>query len=252
MICDDIASSLGFGCVPLTEDARVAMILTPFKFTDGEAVPVFIESHQGGLVRFFDDGQMLMHFRGRGLQLDDKRRLRFLTSAAAPFEAVMTAAGELEVWSRRGETQDAFRRYVSAALAIVDWEREQEGLGADLSLFVDEVGLALRAWKPGAPIVEAPEFTGVTGQTYRLDYLFEGKGVVATSLHPISLAASVKKLLDIRSAPRNERLELLSVIDDRPDPAQAGKDGLVLQVVGEVIPFTRLVHLAQVASSARH
>lgn len=248
MICHALPTLLGLDCVPITDDGKIAMIETPFTFDDGDSLPVFVQD-RGAQVRFFDDGGVLMHFRGRGISFTDKRRSRFIRAAAEPFGAVLNEAGELEVWASAGDAPAAFSRYLSTLLAITQWEREQQGVVGDITQFIDEVGVYLHAWKPHAQLAPAPEYRGVTGQVYQLDWKMDDQGVIATTVHPAAMAAAVKKLLDIRSAPENKDVSLLAVIDDRSDSKTAAKDSLVLQVVANVLPFGRLVALAASAAT---
>jgi hypothetical protein len=89
MICNNLTNLLGVECVPLNEAGNVAFISTPFSFDDGEGVPVFAEV-VAGQVRFFDDSGVMMHFIGRGVRLDDRKRLRFITTAAEAGGARLT------------------------------------------------------------------------------------------------------------------------------------------------------------------
>lgn len=248
MICDHLASLLGISCVPLTDDGNVAMIATPLQFEDGEALPVFVEL-TNSLVRFFDDGGVMMHFRARGLKLDDGRAHRFIRTAGDDHGVRLNERGEFEVLVPLERAPSAFARYVSALLQLTRWERDQEGVGAELEQFIEEVAFYLQAWKPHAQFLREPSFSGITGRQFKLDFLFDGVGVVATNLHHQAMSSTVRKLLDIRTSPHNAGAKLMAVIDDREEPEQAEKDGLVLQTVAQVLPFSRLVELAGGQSS---
>lgn len=242
MICANLSSLLGISCHALADDGSVAMIETSFMFDDGDMLPIFVQS-VSEQIRFFDDGGVLMHFRGRGLRLDDKRRMKFIRSATEPYGVTINDHGEVEVWSRGDDAPSTFARYLAALVSLTTWERDQDGVNSDASLFVDEVGMYLRAWKPEVEFTEGPEYTGISGQIIRLDFRFDGAGVIATGLHANAVASSIKKLLDIRSAPRNAELKLLAVIDDRAEPRGLAKDGLILQVVADVLPFSVLTKM---------
>lgn len=240
MICDQLGSLLGFECMPLNEAGNVAFISTPFVFDDGESVPVYAELANGQL-RFFDDGATVLHFLGRGLRLDDKRRLRFISKAAEQFGSVLNEAGEIEVWDNLENASQAFAKYVSTLLSITSWEQEQRGVEVDTALLVDEVVMALRAWRPDAELITDPQpMLGISGQVHRLDLRFNGQGVVATGPHPNSVSANLRKLVDIRSLIANQGETFLVVIDDRIDPEGADREARVLQTVATVMPFTAL------------
>jgi len=239
MICDDISALLGFHCLPMNGDGTVVKIEVPFRFDDGDAMPVFAESFAGGQqVRFFDDCGVLMHFSGRGMDFDDGRRAKFVRAAASNHGVCFSDGGELEAWASINEAASAFARYMSALLQIVSWERDQRGVSTDTALFVEEVAMYLKVWKPNASLTPDPEFDGISGQRHKLDFLFDGKGVVATGCHQIAAAAALWKMLDIRGA--GSQPPFLVVIDDRPSSADAEREGLVMQTVAEVLPFTNL------------
>jgi hypothetical protein len=238
--------------MPLNEAGDIAFISTPFQFDDGEPVPAFAEA-AGGRLRFFDDGATMMHFLGRGLSLDDKRRLRFLTKAAELHGAVLNEAGEIEVWAHPDNASEAFAKYVSTLLSVTAWEHEQRDVTIDTALLVDEVAMALRAWRPDAPLDhEPPPLIGISGQEHRVDLWFGGEGVVATSPHPNAVGASLRKLVDIRSSPSNEGLKFLVVIDDRADPGGAAREARVLQAVATVMPMSALEQRGRSARPSLH
>lgn len=239
MICSQLTSLLGLECSPIDEDGTIALIECPFSFDDGDALPIFVQQ-TNGQIRFFDDGGVLLHFAGRGIALGDKRRSKFIRNAAEPFGANLSEDGNVEVWSSESDAPSAFANFLSTLLSIVAWEREQRGTNSDLALLVEEVAMCLRAWKPDADMIRDPDFQGISGQIYKLDFLFDGQGIVATSAHPNAVSSVIKKLLDIRTLPSNASLKLLAIIDDRKDQDAAKRDSLVIQSVSEVMPFTTL------------
>lgn len=245
MICTSISQMLGINCHPLNEDGSVAMLETPFAFADGAELPIFVEK-LANHVRFFDDGGVILHFLGRGLQFDDGRRARFIKNAADPFGVSLNQMGELEVWTSAQSAPEAFARYLSTLLAISAWEKEQAGVVPEISFLVDEVAFHLRAWKPNAQLIERPQYTGVSGQVYTLDLEFDGRPVVAIGTHPTTVSTATKKLVDVRAGDQAAASRVLIVLDDREDPEAAAKDALILNNLGEVMPMTSLTKMSGV------
>lgn len=239
MICDQLTSLLGFDCYPLADGGQVALVQTPFRFSDGAALPVFVEMINGR-VRFFDDGATLRHFLGRGLRIENRKHASFLINAATKHGAFFTESGEVEAWAAAEGSQKAFSSFLSSMLAIAAWEMEQEGLETDTSVFVEEVALALRAWKPSAAITVEPEFEGVSGKHYKLNFLVDGQPVAVTGSHANSVSALLHRLLDIHGRPANTGFKPLVIIDDRPDPEAARREASIIQNVSTVMPFTSL------------
>jgi len=249
MICSQISSLIGISCHPLTDDGDVAMIDTSFAFEDGAGIPVYVEK-VGEHVRFFDDGGVILHLRGRGVNLDDNRKTRFIKSLAEPVGVTLSDMGELEIWANAKDSPSAFAKYISAMLALVRWEHDQIGVGTDMTLFIGEVAFCLRALKPGAELIEEPEYRGISGHVYKLDFNFDGSAVIAISTHPNSVSSAAKKLLDIRGAEENSGLKVLVVIDDRPDEEGAKNEGRILDSVANVWMMSRLEKQAGLARLA--
>lgn len=244
MICDCLHTTLGLSCHPLNEDGSMAVVSTPFTFDDGDGVPVFVET-VGGHVRFFDDGEILLHFMGRGLSFEDSRKTKFIRNIATTHGLVFTEDGELEVWTNPSEAPSAFARFVAGLLAIVDWERSQKGVSADASLLIEEVAMCIRSWKRDAEIKPEPEYVGISGHTYKLDFSVDGEAIVAITPHPASVSAALKKMVDIISAPANAGLSIQVVLDDRSQPEEARSEGVILNAVANVLMMSTLEKLAQ-------
>lgn len=249
MICQDLSKLLGFDCSPLTDGGDVALISTPFRFDDGDAIPVFVETTHKQ-IRFFDDGGALMHFIGRGVRIENKKQATFLSNAAARNGAVFSEEGEIEVWASLDRANEAFAKYIASMLDLASWERDQRGANTDTSLFVDEVALALRAWKPAANITVGPPFNGISGKSYKLDFLVDGKAVIATGTHHNSVSSVLHKLVDIHGLLSNSDTPFLVIFDNRADPDAAERESKVVQSVASTMKFTDLESNAQTSATA--
>jgi hypothetical protein len=246
MICTQISNLIGIACHPLNEDGSIAMIDTAFAFDDGDGIPVYLEKI-GGQVRFFDDGETILHFYGRGVKIDSAKKTRFIKNIAATNGVTLTDMGVLEIWAPESQAPSAFASYMSAMVGLTGWEKDQTGLSTDISLLITEVAQCLHAWKPNAQLTEDPEYIGISGESYKLDFDFNGEAVIAISPHHSAVGAAVKKLLDIKSAPKNSGLKVLVVIDDRYDSKAAKKEGLIMDALATVWPMTRLEKQAGMA-----
>lgn len=249
MICSNISTLLGIKCHPLNDDGSVAMLETPFQFEDGDSVPVFLE-RQGSKVRFFDDGNVILHFRGRGVSIENNRQTRFIRNLAEPNGVRLSDTGELEIWASAEEASAAFAKFMATLTQLTSWERDQIGLSTDTSLLIIEVAQCLRAWKPHVPLIERPKYIGVSGQEYHLDFDFDGEGVIAISPHHIAVNAAIKKLLDIKSRPEHSDLKVMAVLDDRYDSKTAKREGLIIDALASVWLMSKLE--AKAGLTARH
>lgn len=249
MICQQLNTLLGFDCSPLSESGDIAFVSTPFKFSDGDSVPVFVEK-VGGQVRFFDDGQALMHFIGRGVRMENKKHASFLFNAATKNGAAFTEAGEIEAWASADMAHEAFAKYINTFISLTTWEAEQAGTNTDMTLFVEEVAMALRAWKPSAQIVLDQPIQGISGRTYKIDFVVDGELIAVTGAHPNSIGSVLHKLVDVRGLVANAQVAFTVVIDDRVDPEAARRESLIVQSVGRVFPFTELERAAPASTTA--
>jgi hypothetical protein len=241
MICNELTKLLGISCQQLTE--HVALVDTSFAFNDGESIPLFIEKI-GPQVRLFDDGGTLLHFLGRGLTLDGKK-VKFIKSIAEPNGVTLSPEGVLELWSQEGNVPTAFAKYISTIVGIIDWEGRHLGISTDISILIDEIGICLRAWKPDVNLVAEPEYFGISGQKFKLDYFFDDFAVIGVTPHHSSVGGALRKLIDIKSKPENSDLKILAVMDDRYDSENAKKESLVIEAIAHVWKMTKLQEQAR-------
>ena len=239
MICTNIFNLTGIRCHPLNDDGSIAMISTPFTFEDGDPIPVYIE-RIGNSIRIFDDGEVLLHFHGRGLFIDNAKKTRFIRNILEENKVSLNKSGEIEVIANESLASVAFSNYVRALISIALWEKDNIGFSSEASLLVSEVEQYLKTWKPKANLVISPEYFGVSGQKYNLDFNLDGEAVVAINPHHSAISSAIKKLLDIKSRPENSNLNILAIIDDRRDKEGAKKGGLIMEALATVWPITRL------------
>lgn len=248
MICSHLSELTGLSCYPLNDDGSVAMIATPFVFEDGDEVPVFVENI-AGKVRFFDDGGVLMHFLGRGLKFDSKKKSRFIQSIAGSNGAAMNDDGEIEVWSSVADAGVGFAKYMSTILELVSWEKEQKDVNHDMALFIEEVAFCLMSWKKHSTLTRQPEYKGISGHLHKLDFALDGEAIVAIAPRARSVSAALRKMIDVTSSPANQDLTIKVILDDRKDPEGAKAESLVLGAVSDVLMMTRLEYLAHSPAS---
>lgn len=249
MICHRMSEILGITCHPLTDDGLVAMIDSPFRYRDGDDVPIFVEK-LGPHIRFFDDGGALLHLFSRGISLDDHRKTKFIKSIAEANDVQLNSLGELEIWSTEKDAPAAFANYLCAILSLVKWEADQIGVSTDISLYLDEVAMCLRAWKPLSEVTAGPEYTGISGHTYKLDFSVDRDAVIAITPHHASVSSAAKKLLDIRATEEYAELKIIVIMDDRQEADAAKREGRVLESVGNVMMMSALERNANVKDKA--
>lgn len=242
MLNQQLTTLLGLTCHTLDDEGRIVMIETPFRFTDEDHIPVFVEA-VGNQLRFFDDGFALMHFAGRGLNLSTANHQKFLKSAAEGHGARFTDAGEIELWTTASDSANGFSRYVATLLELVRWEHDRKEVSHEAEVFVQEVALCLAAWKKSPPRPK-PKVQGITGREYEFDFDVDGTLVLAISARHQSTSSALHKLVDIKGLPANQALQTMIVIDDRKDQKTAKSEIMILSSVSSVIGMNQLQHNA--------
>lgn len=249
MICTDLNQLLGIQCMPLDAQGTMALIETPFTFADGAAVRVFAED-TGTLVHFFDDGFTVWHLMGRGLKFEDGRHLRFLQNIAARHGIDFSNEWELKASGHREDASHVFARFVAALLEVSVWEREQEQVDTVTTQLIEEVATALMKWRPSSHLQRSVSLTGVSRQTYEVNFVQGNEVVLVVTPHHASVASAVRKLLDLRNQPANESLTYRVVLEDRQDLKSAQREGLVLSTIAHVTMMASL--LRDVAALRMH
>lgn len=250
MICQQLTSILGLECHQLDAAGQIALIETPFRFADGDHVPLYVEN-VGHKLRFFDDGATVMHFIGRGINADRPRAFNFIKSAAQSNGGDLSEAGDVEVWTSMDTAPQAFVQYITTMIALVAWEQDKAGVSHDAELFVDEVALCLTAWKAGHEVKRGPKLSGITGKEHELNFEVDGTLYLAISAHHNAASAALHKLIDIRGAAVNAGISTMVVIDDRDDPKAAESESKVISSVSRVMSMSQLQKHAGLSAS-RH
>ena len=236
MSCAELLSSIGLHCAPVAEGDPVSIVYTPFQFADGDGIHFYVE-RIGNSFRFFDGGETMLHFLGRGLSFANGNDSKFLKNAAKANGVGLNKDGEIETISN--SASDGFACYMQAIHDIVRWERENQNARVDMSLYVDEVVMLLRAAHPSATVKPGGELLGISGHAHKFDAYLDDTPVLAVGVHAASISSALKKLVDC-GARKHERLKSLVVMDDRQDPSEAESQSRVLAVASDVMMFSRL------------
>ncbi len=246
MICQNLLNLTGFTCQPIDEHGTLARISTPFCFADGDPLPVYVQSFEGDVHRFFDDGQTILHFMGRGMKFESGHQVRFLSNIAQKHGAALNSNGVLEILSKDCTPADAFAQYISCLVSIVQWEEEHEGVDADGSAFATLVAHALMELHPGEEVALRPTYLGSSGKQHEVDLKVGDTGYLAVKPSQQSAAPALYKLVDITNRQANDALDLVVVIDDRFDKAAAKSTQQVFRgVASNVVSYSKIAPEAE-------
>ena len=84
----------------------------------------------GSGLRFFDEGEVILHLLGRGVRFDTRQDEQFLRDLLEPYGISLSETGEVEVSCAEQDARTVFGKYVLAMKSIVQWERDQECVAA--------------------------------------------------------------------------------------------------------------------------
>jgi hypothetical protein len=123
--CTLIAEMIGYACHPIDEEASLAEIDIPFTFVDGDAIPAYVE-HGPDFVRFFDDGEIDLHFSALGVFLENGNDTRFISDIARANGASFSDTGVVSVEAAPQDCAAAFAKYLSCMCAFARWEKARD------------------------------------------------------------------------------------------------------------------------------
>lgn len=242
MICKDLFQMTGFACQPINQQGSLARISTPFSFADGDPVPVYVQRFANDVHRFFDDGQTLLHFMGRGMKFPSGHQLRFLSNIANHHGAALNENGVIELFSKGASSADAFAKYMSCLVMVTQWEEDHQGSDSDGAAFAIEMLHALLALHPSKVPTLKPVYTGSSGKRHELDVKLGATGYLAVKPNQKSAAPALYKLVDITNRQSNSSEELVVVIDDRFDSVAAKNMHQVFRgMASNVISFSKIL-----------
>jgi Domain of unknown function DUF1828 len=238
MNCDSFESLIGMRCNPIGDSVEV---VTPFSFADGDGIDVFAQA-RGPQVHFFDDGFTLMHLHSVGIHLgSDKKRWKPLRTIAEVNGISLSDDGVFETLCPTSNASHGFACLVSTILGVASWEREQMGVAQDSAWFVDEVAMYLKAWKPGALIIDRPTVQGISGRSLKFNFQIANQYIDAIQPNGHSTGSELRKIVDLSSISSNLENEVLVVVDDRTSPKAAKQEISIIGRVAKAWPMTALI-----------
>lgn len=233
--CEGLMKRLGFDC-RLVGDTTIG-VSTPFSFIDGQPIGFYI-SESNLEIRITDNSDTLAHFAAIGYDITDRKKWKGIKQLVETFGFQMLDTGEIIGSAPVAEQHWLVMKYLSAMLAVVDFEREYIGVPEELEQFVQEVEMYLRAWKPNTPPMPYPVLQGHSGRIYKFHFEQDGKLIDAVRPHGSRTGSLLRKAADVLHA--GEKKEILIVMDDRELKEAAIIESDILSTMISVMPFSRL------------
>ena len=235
-----ISEQFGFDCHII--DGSVSMIETPFSFLNGEPLPIYTQEFHNK-IRIFDGGETILYFLKAGMDFNLSKKLAFIKNAIELYGVSLSTSGEIEIYVDNTNAKEAFSKFIYAMFAITSWELENEGKNIDGSILVSEVAMYFKAAYPTEAQTPSEEFIGISGHKYKFDFIHGDKAVLAITPHHSSVAAAIKKIVDL-SLKDDNKIKPFVVIDDRTNKIGAENEMKIISALSPVIAFSKLENRA--------
>jgi hypothetical protein len=245
MNCQQLFSALGFGCQPLETHGQqpVFHIRTPFRFSDGNAISVFVEDDDE-FIKFFDAGETLFQLLGSGLSFRDGRALKPLRRVVEDIGATVTDAGDIELFTPASHIEEAFSTYLRALIAVSSWEQEHIGMPPDANTLAVEAENYLMMWKPSAHMMRRQGLPGISGREHEFAFLLDNEYIDVIPSRPQSTGSELRKLVDVRKSGSNAGVSIRVIVDDRHAPERAREEVSIIGGLATAWTMTDLINAA--------
>ncbi|WP_435102299.1 DUF1828 domain-containing protein [Arhodomonas sp. AD133] len=252
MNCEALIRNLGFRCREVRSASRrgpVYALDTPFHFPDGEAFTLYAVPHAPQVVELSDNGDTLMHLMGLGFPLDDRRRWRGLRDLCEKLHLSLEERGDVRTQLYSDDLASGIEQFGYFMHAVCEWEVEHRGLTDHDHVFIDEVEVHLRAWKPDLTITRDISAYGASGSPRKFDFLHGDTLVDAVRPSSQKTGAELRKVLDVANG--DDERPILVIMDDRSDAQRAREETAILATVARVMQMSALIRHAPVVSAIR-
>ena len=192
MICDTLPSLLGIGCTPMDEAGNTVLVETPLQFEDGDPLQVFAQV-VGERVKFFDDGSIVWHFLGRGLNLTDDRRSAFMRKIGAVHGVYVGDDLDFELQGALDQAPRLFAKFLGMCFAFIAWEKEHVDADVEVASLLDEVAALLSRESPALELRRDVPLRGVSRQQHKVDFVIGNEVVFAIKPRPNSVSAAISE-----------------------------------------------------------
>lgn len=120
----NLADMFGNSYQVFDDDENLVSVGTSLEFWDDDPFALYVEQ-VGSRIRIFDDGLVVMHMLGSGLEYFNENLMQSIANIAKPEGVFLNDDDDFEIWAEAGEISDAFARYMSAMVALLKWESEE-------------------------------------------------------------------------------------------------------------------------------
>ena len=120
----NLADMFGNSYQVFDDDENLVSVGTSLEFWDDDPFALYVEQ-VGSRIRIFDDGLVVTHMLGSGLEYFNENLMQSIANIAKPEGVLLNDDGDFEIWAEASEMSDAFAHYMCAMVALLKWEAEE-------------------------------------------------------------------------------------------------------------------------------
>jgi hypothetical protein len=117
----NLANMFGNSYQVFDDDENLVSVGTSLEFWDDDPFALYVEQ-VGSRIRIFDDGLVVTHMLGSGLEYFNENLMQSIANIAKPEGVLLNDDEDFEIWAEASEISDAFAHYMSAMVALLKWE----------------------------------------------------------------------------------------------------------------------------------
>jgi hypothetical protein len=180
-----------------------------------------------------------------GIITETKNTWRSIANMAETSGMELHETGALQTVVPAKQRTIAMHAALKLGFALAQWEAERLHHKLTDLFFVDEVEMALRAWKPNEKLERSHRVIGSTKKEYTFDLYFGETLVDALRPNARSTAYELRKLLDVQQGIYQR--EMLVILDNRSDADAAYRERDIIGGIAKAMLFTDLLAKAMPA-----
>ncbi|GHD02319.1 hypothetical protein GCM10007320_61460 [Pseudorhodoferax aquiterrae] len=236
-----------YECSPVRDlhGSAALQIGTPFTTLGDSPIVLYLAEQQPDKVLISDNGDMLSHLAGCGVDLSHGNRFNKLRDLVKPFGLTLTTRGDFSALASQSEAPYHFAQAVSGLLAVSSWasatlnERpEPHDLAAEAEPFI-------LARDPGAILIRRRSVLGASNSMHEFAFQHGSDLIDVIPPKPARTGASLRKAGDVQNGPAGLDLFPLIIVDDRAEPDKANHEIAILTSLTRAMPMTRLIENAR-------
>lgn len=233
--CDWLQNTIGYSCRKVKD--TVLAVDSPFSLVGGAPISFYL-MEEGALLKISDNGDTLAHFESIGMRVTSHRK-RKIADTLRRHEIGLSKDGEVIGLSPFYSARDLLARYQAALLDVAAYQWELSKAPEKTAHFIDEVEMALRAWKPDVPLERSPKIKGGSRHEYEFDFKWGNKYVDAITPHPNATGALMRKIGDVVAGSFiDEETVFQVIIDDRYDLLKAELEKSIITSMASGLMFS--------------